>query len=287
MSTGTESPAQPTRTPDTLAPGAESRRRAWGLTALLVTLYVVNYADKAVLGIIAQPLREELGLTSSQIGLVGSLFFLAFTIGGFGAGLINRWMSLRWALVLLALCWAVAVLPLVVSATFAVLVISRMFLGFAEGPSAALVHTAAYSWHPVAKRGLPGAMLAGAASIAKIAIAPALALVTVSLGWRAALVCLTIAGALWCVIWLAAWKDGPYIGGKNAKVTAEAAEDAVPYARIFTTRTFISAVFLVMSVYALVTVVLTWLPSYFEVGLGYSRLQAGSMFAFPSIAGLI
>lgn len=287
MSTGTESTTQPPRTHDIVTPGTESRRRAWGLTGLLVSLYVVNYADKAVLGIIAQPLREELGLTSSQVGLVGSLFFLAFTIGGFGAGLINRWMSLRWALVVLALCWALAMLPVVVSATFAVLVISRMFLGLAEGPSSALVHTAAYSWHPVAKRGLPGALLAGAASISKIAIAPVLAVVTVTYGWRAALVSLTIAGALWCVIWLAAWKDGPFIAGKNAKTTADTTEESVPYLRIFTTRTFISATFLVMSVYALVTVVLTWLPSYFEVGLGYSRLQAGSMFAFPSIAGLI
>ncbi len=41
-----------------------------------------------------------------------------------------------------------------------------------------------------------------------------------------------------------------------------------------------------MSVYALVSVVLTWLPSYFEDGLGYSQLQSGSMFAFPSIVGL-
>ncbi|NED66018.1 ACS family MFS transporter, partial [Streptomyces sp. SID10244] len=64
-------------------------------------------------------------------------------------------------------------------------------------------------------------------------------------------------------------------------------EPAVPWVRIFTSRTFIGGALLVMSVYALVTVVLTWLPSYFEVGLGYSRLQAGSMFAFPSIVGLV
>lgn len=107
-----------------------------------------------------------------------------------------------------------------------------------------------------------------------------------------------MAGVLWCVVWLATWSDGPYIRSGKAvaaadaepvadTVSEEAEEPAVPWRRIFTTRTFISGVLLVMSVYALVTVVLTWLPSYFEVGLGYSRLQAGSMFAFPSIVGLI
>ncbi|GAA3720670.1 MFS transporter [Gordonia hankookensis] len=270
---------------------AGSPRKAWGLTSLLVALYVINYADKAVLGIIAQPLADELGLRSSQIGLVGSLFFLTFTIGGFFAGALNRWFSLRWALVLLALCWAFAMLPLVAVAAFAVLIVSRLLLGFAEGPSSALLHTAAYSWHPPAKRALPGALLAGAASIAKIAIAPILALVTVNLGWRAALVTLSVAGLLWCVVWLATWQDGPYISGAKGSATSPTTtageEPAVPWVRIFTSRTFIGGALLVMSVYALVTVVLTWLPSYFEVGLGYSRLQAGSMFAFPSIVGLV
>ncbi|MDN5660057.1 MAG: MFS transporter, partial [Brevibacterium aurantiacum] len=124
------------------APGTESRRKAWSLTALLVVLYVVNYGDKAAFGIIAQSLKDELGISAAQIGLVGSLFFFAFTIGGFFAGALNRWLSLRSVLIALSLVWALAMLPLVVSATFAVLVVSRMLLGLAEGPSSALIHTA-------------------------------------------------------------------------------------------------------------------------------------------------
>ncbi|PKZ67044.1 MFS transporter [Gordonia terrae] len=279
------------RTPRGLGPRGESRAGAWGLTALLVSLYVINYADKAVLGIIAQPLREELGLSSSQIGLVGSLFFLTFTIGGFFAGLLNRWMTLRWSLVLLALCWAAAMLPMVMVASFAVLILSRLFLGLAEGPSSALLHTAAYSWHPPARRALPGALLAGAASISKIAIAPLLAVITVSFGWRWALISLAAGGLAWCVVWLSTWRNGPYIAsGKASKKTPAAsadAEPATPWISIFRSRTFVTGALVVMSVYALVSVVLTWLPSYFEEGLGYGRLQSGSMFAFPSIVGLV
>jgi len=273
-----------------IEPGAESRRTAWGLTSLLVLLYIVNYGDKVVLGIIAQPLAEELGLRSSQIGLVGSLFFLTFTIGGFFAGALNRWLTLRWALVLLALGWSVVMLPMVITATFAVLLVSRLVLGLAEGPTSALLHTAAYSWHPPTRRALPGALLAGSASVAKIAVAPLLAYVTVTMGWRSALVALSIAGVAWCVVWVALWRQGPYVGSNKKDddaVSVESAEPTIPWVRIFTTRTFVSGVFLVMSCYAMSSVILTWLPSYFEVGLGYSRLQAGSMFAFPSITGLI
>lgn len=289
---------QPTPPATTTHPGSESRRKAWSLTALLVVLYVVNYGDKAAFGIIAQALKDELGISAAQIGLVGSLFFFAFTIGGFFAGALNRWMSLRTVLLVLALVWAAAMLPLVVSATFAVLVVSRMLLGIAEGPSSALIHTAAYSWHPTERRGFPGALLASAASVAKIVLAPLLAYLSVAYGWRSALITMAVIGIVWCVFWLRLWEVGPYIPAKatgpakasgptNTSSDTGTDEPRVPWARILLTRTFLTGVPLVASIYALVTVVLTWLPSYFEVGLGFSRLEAGSMLAIPSVVGLI
>lgn len=291
-----------TATPDSSAvPVFGTRKRAWTMTGLVVFLYIVNYADKAVLGIIAQPLARELGLKSSQIGMVGSLFFLMFCIGGFLAGPLNKYLTLRWALLILAAIWSVVMLPLVLGASLAMLIVSRMLLGFAEGPSSALMHTAAYSWHPPAKRGLPGAMLAGSASVAKIALAPVLTFIAVHYGWRAAVLSLSVLGLVWMGCWLAGWSEGPYTS-KAVKATktadTEATEAAgtatkavtepnVPWRKILLSRTFVSCCFLIATIYALTTVVLTWLPSYFEVGLGYSAMQAGSMFALPSIVGLV
>ena len=269
-----------------------SGKRAWGMTGIVTLLYIVNYADKAVLGIIAQPLARDLGLSSSQIGLVSSLFFLAFTIGGFFAGALNRYLILRWSLLLLAIIWSVVMLPLVFAASLATLIVCRMALGLAEGPTAALTHTATYSWHPPAKRGVPGAVLAGSASVAKIVLAPALAFIAVEMGWRATLIALSLLGVVWMVLWLTFWQEGPYASRRiqndgSDSSTGDVIEPTVPWSRIFLSRTFVSCAVLIIAVYALSSVVLTWLPSYFEVGLGYSALQAGSMFALPSIAALI
>ncbi|MFD6895350.1 MFS transporter [Rhodococcus sp. NPDC060086] len=273
------------KTPFKVTPG-----KAWGMTGLVIFLYVVNYADKAVLGIIAQPLAREFGLTSSQIGLVGSLFFVTFTIGGFLAGPLEKKLTLKWALLALGLTWSVVMLPLVVTGGFVVLVVCRMLLGLGEGPSSALMHTATYSWHPPAKRGLPGAFLAGSASVAKIALAPVLTFITVEYGWRMAIVALSVLGLVWIACWIPGFKEGPYtskaVKGADAAVGSAPTEPSVPWRKIFLTRTFVTCAVLIMVVYALTTVVLTWLPSYFEVGLGYSALQAGSMFALPSIVGL-
>ncbi|MDV6279178.1 MFS transporter [Rhodococcus jostii] len=258
------------------------------MTAVVIFLYVINYADKAVYGIIAQPLARELGLTSAQIGMVGSLFFLMFTIGGFTSGLLNRWFGLRWALLVLALIWSASVLPVVMSATLAVLIASRMVLGIAEGPSSALMHTAVYSWHAPDKRGFPSALLLGSVSVAKIVFAPVLTYITVSFGWRAALITMAILGAIWCLLWLTTWSEGPHLAPttETATATEQHTGATVPWLSIFRTPTFIFGALLFMGYYALQTVILTWLPSYFELGLGFSAQQAGSMFGIPSIFAL-
>ncbi|WP_405483448.1 MFS transporter [Streptomyces sp. NBC_00009] len=265
----------------------ESRAQAWSLTAVVVVLYIVNWSDKAILGLVAQPLAEEFGLTASQVGLVGSGFFLAYTVGGFFAGPLSKLMSVRWVLVLLSLAWAATMVPIVVAAGFATLLVSRLVLGLAEGPTSALAYTAVYSWHPPEKRGLPGAWITAGSSIAKIAVAPVLALVIASWGWRPAFIILAATGVVWCGLWLAMWKDGPYAKGPQSSASAtDAGQPKVPWGQIFRTPTFLGGAAAMFAMYALVTVVLTWLPSYFEVGLGYSRVEAGTMFALPSIVSL-
>ncbi|GAA4548648.1 hypothetical protein [Pseudonocardia xishanensis] len=54
-------PVDPTR------PGP-SRARAWSVTGMAVRFIVVNWANKAILGIAAQPLMQDLGLTPADIG---------------------------------------------------------------------------------------------------------------------------------------------------------------------------------------------------------------------------
>ncbi|GEM29653.1 MFS transporter [Nocardia neocaledoniensis NBRC 108232] len=273
----------PATPPPTPGPGTTG----WGLTGMLVVLYLLNASDKAVFGLIAQPLREDLDLSASQIGFTGSLFFLAFTVGGFLAGPINKLLALRWSITLIAVLWGLVMLPLVVWATFAVLLLSRMLLGFTEGPTSALLHTAAYSWHPPNKRGLPSGLILTGSMLAKMAVVPLLALVVAEYGWRAAIIVLAAATALWCVPWLLTWRPGPYqVGGKHAAPEDATTEPAVPWRRLLTSKTFVSAVVVAITAYALMSVVLTWLPSYFEQGLGYSRLESGTLFAAPSFVGI-
>jgi ACS family hexuronate transporter-like MFS transporter len=258
--------------------------QAWGITGVLMAMYALNYADKAVLGIIAAPLREDIGLSPSQFGAVGSLFFLTFAIGGFAAPAIGKWPGLKYGLLALALVWSIAMLPLVVSASFATLVASRMLLGLAEGPCSGLLHSAAYTWHPPDSRGVPGALLASSAGLAKILCIPALTYVVVTFSWRAVLIVLAVGTVIWAGLWLRVWRPGPYADHQRPD---GAATRKVPLQSVIGTHTFVVGVLTVGTVYALISVVLTWLPSYLEQGLGYSQMTSGVLFGLPSICALV
>ncbi|MDA3629487.1 MFS transporter [Saccharopolyspora sp. WRP15-2] len=261
---------------------------AWTITAMLVLFMIVNWADKAVLGIVAQPLKADLGLSSAEIGFIGSAFFFLYSISGVAVGFLANKVKTKWVLLGLAVLWSLTQVPVLLSATGAALLMSRIALGAAEGPATAMANAGTFEWFPKEKRSLPSAWLSSGASIAKIAVAPVLTLIVVAWGWRAAFVTLALVGVVWCVAWLLIGREGPYATPRGK--TAEQQSDTgirVPFRKIALSRSFIGGAIGTFMVYGMVSVVLTWLPSYFEVGLGFSRVQAGSMFGLPSITGMI
>jgi hypothetical protein len=65
---------------------ASDPRRAWLIVGLMVLFILINFADKAVIGLAAGPIIRDLHLTNEQFGQIGSAFFLfsisAGSVGG-------------------------------------------------------------------------------------------------------------------------------------------------------------------------------------------------------------
>src|ERR1700722_12692772 len=106
------------------APGTENRR--WLIVTSLFLFMLINFADKAVLGLVAVPLMHDMQLTHSQFGLVRSAFFLLFSLSGIGVGLVADRVDVKWLLAALAFTWAVGQLPLAWPTSFAVLLGCRI-----------------------------------------------------------------------------------------------------------------------------------------------------------------
>ncbi|MFJ6831637.1 MFS transporter [Streptomyces sp. NPDC091209] len=286
----------------------DQRRRAWTVTALLVVFMMVNFADKSVLGLAADPVRRDLGLSASAFGLANSAFFLLFSVCGAAVGLLADRVRPKWLLLTMAVLWSLSQIPLVLGGGLAVLVTSRVLLGAAEGPAFPVAQQTALSWFPDRRRNLPGALIVLGITLGVLVAAPVLTWVIHQHGWRTAVAVVAIAGAVWALLWIPFGGEGAYAAahdtgtpapvpadgpdtgaGPDVERTAEGAEAAesaagagggprgTPYRRIIATRTWIGATAAYFGTYWVIAFCLVWLPSFLHDGLGYSSAASAQL----------
>ncbi|MGH7038114.1 MAG: MFS transporter, partial [Stellaceae bacterium] len=107
----------------------QTPKRAWAIVALLFLFMLINFADKAVIGLAAVPIMQELRLTPKQFGLIGSSFFLLFSASAVVTGFIVNRVETRWVLLGAGLIWALTQFPVLGSVGFAGLIACRVALG--------------------------------------------------------------------------------------------------------------------------------------------------------------
>jgi MFS family permease len=256
---------------------------AWKITFLLFLFMLVNFADKIVVGLAGVPIMTELKLEPEQFGLLGSSFFLLFSISAIVVGFIVNSVPTRWVLLVLALIWALAQFPMVGTIGLTTLLICRIILGAGEGPAFSVAAHAIYKWFPDEKRTLPTAILSQGSAFGVIVAVPALNWVIVNHSWHYAFGALGVVGLMWAVAWFIMGKEGPL-----TEISASAAaEQRIPYVRLLTSRTFIGCTVATFGAYWALSLGLTWFTPFIVKGLGYSQQQAGFISILPWVFGAV
>jgi MFS family permease len=267
-----------------------SQGRRWTIVAALFLFMLINFADKAVLGLVAIPLMHDMQLTHAQFGLVGSAFFLLFSISGIAVGLIADRVNMKWLLAALALIWAVAQLPLAWPASFAVLLLCRVLLGAGEGPASPLALHVVYTWFDDRERNLPTAIVQQGATAGVVIAGPLLTYISQRWHWHATFLTLGAVGIGWVVLWLCLGKTGDRQHNAAPAFAPVATVAAGPHAaplrfrHMLSDRTVIGVMLQCFVGYAVIAVGFTWVPAYFRLGLGFAATQAGWLFALQVAA---
>jgi MFS family permease len=254
---------------------------AWKMTFLLFLFMLINFADKIVVGLAAVPIMTELKLDPEQFGLLGSSFFLLFSVAAVAVGFVVNRIATRWVLLALGLVWALAQFPMVGTVGFATLVICRVILGAGEGPAASVATHAIYKWFPDEKRTLPTAVLYQGSAFGIILAAPALNWVIINYTWHYAFGALGLVGLLWVVAWLMLGREGPLV----QSVALAAAEPRISYLRLLTSRTFIGCCAATFGAYWVLSTGLTWFTPFIVKGLGFPQHVAGWISILPWVFG--
>ena len=107
-----------------LTTGPAVPARAYAVLIMLFLFQTINFFDKLVFGLSAVPMMKELSLSPKEFGLIGSSFFLLFSLSGMAVGLfvVGRF-PVKWILMLLAAIWSATQLPVFFSSSVMVLVV--------------------------------------------------------------------------------------------------------------------------------------------------------------------
>jgi MFS transporter, ACS family, D-galactonate transporter len=246
--------------------------RAWMAVGLLFLFMLINFADKAVLGLAAVPIMQELELSHTEFGLIGASFFTFFSLGAVVVGFLVNRVDTKWVLATLVLIWSLCQLPMLLPLSAAALIVSRVVLGFSEGPAYPVALHAAYKWFPPEHRAVPTSVIAIGALAGNGIVAPAIVWIITSWSWRAAFAVLGAVGLVWCATWLALFREGPL--GADATISGERNARA-SYRQLLGCRTVIGVQIVGFAAYWLLTLAVIWLPAFLNEGLGYTSIDAG------------
>lgn len=168
---------------------------------LLTLVYVVNFVDRQLVGIVGQAMKADLGLSDKQLGMLGGLAFaLFYTILGIPiARIAERRSRIGVVAVSLAL-WSAMTAACGLAANFTALFLARVGVGVGEAGCAPPSQSLIADLTPPARRatalgifslGVPIGLLIGAVAGGWIAQ---------SLGWRMAFLTLGLPGVALAIV---------------------------------------------------------------------------------------
>jgi ACS family glucarate transporter-like MFS transporter len=266
-----------------------TRFRYW-VILFSVTLAVLAYTDRACISIAARFIREDLNLTTVQMGWVFFAFALAYALFEIPGGWMGDWLGPKRVLIRIVLWWSFFTAATGWAWNYASLLVTRFLFGMGEAGCFPNLTKAMTIWLPQRERVKAQGIMWTFARWGGAFTPPLMAATIMWMGWRWSFVFFGSLGLIWCAIFIALFKDNPREHKRvNAAELAllEGAEKVAagharpPWRKLATTPT----VWMLWAQYFLISYpfyfYLTWLPTYLMEGRGLDLAQASKFAVFP------
>jgi predicted MFS family arabinose efflux permease len=250
-----------------------ARVRAWYVVALLFGVYVMNMADRQIVGILAQDIKRDLELTDAQLGFLGgpAIGFFYAVLGIPMAYAADRIRRVRFIAGCIAV-WSVFTMLGGRAHNFVQLALTRVGVSVAEAGGSPSSVSLIADFFPAERRGTAMAVWTSASAVAIFVGFAIGGAINEALGWRNTFLVAGIPGLILAVVLLFTVRE-PVRGAADA-VAAPRAEAGLfaTIARLWMIRPFRQSVFAVSLCNFCVFAVLNWAPSHamrsFDLGSG-------------------
>lgn len=190
---------------ETIEPlAAGPRRYALGL---LLVIYVLNFLDRQVVNILAEPIKIDLGLADWQLGaLTGLAFALFYTVLGLPIARLAEKANRVTIISVAAGFWSLCTMACGLAGNFVQLLVARIGVGVGEAGCTPPAHSLISDYTPAAKRASAIAFYSMGIPLGSLAGMALGGIIADSFGWRAAFF---IAGAPGLILAILAWLTLP------------------------------------------------------------------------------
>lgn len=172
---------------------------------VLATAYMLNYLDRQILSVLAEPVKQDLGLSDTQLGmLTGLMFALFYTVFGIPIGVLaDRWNRVR---IIAISCgvWSAFTAASGLTTNFVTLALARIGVGVGEAGCSPPSYSIISDYFPPDQRGRALAIYVLGVPAGSLVGTMAAGWIAMEFGWRTAFILVGLLGVVFApvILWL-------------------------------------------------------------------------------------
>ncbi len=269
--------------------------RYWMLGWLLFA-GVLNYMDRSSVSIAAPHMIAELGLTKTDIGLMGTVFSWTYAFCQLPAGyLIDKLGSKKMYFFALTL-WSISTALMSLGRNMTQFLSFRFLLGVGESPNSPNCSKITTAWFPREERGQASGIWDSGSKWGSALAPPVLTVLSLAFGWRFMFVIIGIAGLLLAaafVVFYRAPEESKHLSDEEYRHILAGRDDQsapkanIPWLSFFRYRQTWGMMLGFFTAVWIWNIFITFLPLYMQTILGVSIVESGFYAAIPYLSAAI
>ncbi len=270
--------------------GHQVTNRAYVLF-ILVVVYTFNFIDRQIVGILAVPIKADLGLTDSELGLMGGLAFALFYTGlGIPVAMLADRFSRTWIMTVALVIWSGMTAASGLATNFWQLFAARLGVGVGEAGGVAPAYSLISDFFPPGQRARAMSVYSFGIPIGSAIGIVFGGIIASMINWRWAFFIVGIAGVVIAPIFRMTIKEPPRGGFDRQREAVKPPGLKLIFTTLMTKPSFwllsLGASFSSMMGYG----VFFWLPSFFVRSYSLTLLNAslfyGAVLLIGGLAGI-
>lgn len=263
---------------------------------LLVSAGVLNYVDRATLAVANPLIREELGFSLAEMGLLLSAFLWAYAFAQLPAGALADRFGPRLTLTAGLSFWSLGQMLGGAVTGFGQFFAARLVLGVGEAPHFPTCARVTRDWFNVRQRGTATGIWNCASSLGSFIALPLLTALMLVFGWRAMFVIMGGVGLVLAAVFFLVFRNPGEVGltteEKGFLREGDAPGIAKPvtladWKRLFAFRTTWGMIVGYFGCIYVTWLYTAWLPGYLEIERHFTIAKTGWVAAIPFAFGVV